>query len=136
MVDIQVYGAKNNSAPQSGQARLITLFDTSKHGACYFWLQNVLASLPGPMERARRTGDGPTTTVRDRRYVTVFALHIADIRSLKQVREIVETCPRARVLSVNPEFRFRALNSYPLLAICSAYPAFRVTCRVFGTFLA
>ena len=100
MVVIQMYGAKNNSTPQFGRARPMTPLVRSKHGACYLRRSSVLASLPGTLERTRRTRDGSATTARDRRHFSVFFQHIADIRR-------PGACPRSRILSVKPVIRFR-----------------------------
>ncbi len=40
-------------------------------------------------------------------YFTAFSLHIPDMRSFPDVREIVKICPRFPIVSIKPVFRYR-----------------------------
>ncbi len=48
-------------------------------------------------------------------YFADFFLHIPDMRSFLNVREIVKICPRFPIVSMEPMFRYRTPKSDRLL---------------------
>ena len=48
-------------------------------------------------------------------YFTAFSLHIPDMRSFIDMREIVKICPRSHWVLIEPVFRFRTPKSDRLL---------------------
>ena len=63
------------------------------------------------MIRLQRWESGP--------YFAAFSLHIPDMHSFLDMREIVNICTRSPVVSIKPVFRCRTRNSDRLLAFCS-----------------
>jgi len=59
------------------------------------------------MIRLQRWESGP--------YFTAFSLHIPDMRSFTNMREIVKICPRSRWVQIEPVFRYRTPESDRLL---------------------
>jgi hypothetical protein len=59
--------------------------------------------------RLQRWENGP--------YFTNFSLHIPDMRSFFQMREIDKICPRSPTVLIEPVFRFRTPKSDRLLAL-------------------
>jgi hypothetical protein len=56
------------------------------------------------MIRLQRWETGP--------YFTAFSLHIPDMRSFFQMREIVKICPRSPTVLIEPVFRYRTPDMY------------------------
>ena len=54
-------------------------------------------------------------------YFAAFSLHIPDMRSFINVREIVKICPRSPIVSIEPMFRYRTPKSDGLPANLDKY---------------
>ncbi len=68
-------------------------------------------------------------------YFTAFSLHIPDMRSFPDVREIVKICPRSPIVSIKPVFRYRtprsdSLLGNPLVSVDHRYKSVKKTIHI------